>query len=399
MALERHRQPRPRAAVLDRVALQLLSERLDRVRPVDLRRVRQAPITTARVEAQRAVDTIASPLRGPDVHRRDGPLDASSAGVGELHKRVPDRRRRCDLARSTSRSTYGCAHKIAPAVCRMSVVLKPASRAPAHALRIAGSSRARPFRQVDQRRDGGRVANHMVLHPDVAADHLPLDHPRSAGASGRRPSQAGEPGARQRPVIIEPGGDWEACDQIAVGSGFAYSGRTCVSLQRCTCAEASTGIRRRSGRPGTARLRVGPPSDPPPGSRPGRPGRNRIGSAAGSPRAAGIVPRSWSAGPQQARRAGPHPALTACARHGVPPGLRTRCRRRRLRQLRQRPSPGQRHRYGLRAAVFCDIGFPRRKAAGAYRLELPEGVMVNEIPVVAGGPAAAECATRVPVRR
>lgn len=94
VALDRHRGPRlpahQRAAILDRVAEALAGRREEFARLIAGEAAK--PITTARAEAARAVDTVrfaasvARTLGGEVV-----PLDASSVGVGKLGlvKRVP----------------------------------------------------------------------------------------------------------------------------------------------------------------------------------------------------------------------------------------------------------------------------------------------------------------------
>ena len=97
-----HDAPLPRwkrAEVLDRAA-RLLAEREE-----DFARIIAAeaakPIRTARAEAQRAVGTFQ--FAAAEARTFDGemvPLDAIAAGEGKIGfaMRVPDRRRRCDLA-------------------------------------------------------------------------------------------------------------------------------------------------------------------------------------------------------------------------------------------------------------------------------------------------------------
>ena len=141
VALDRHRAGAPptheRAAVLDRVAA-ALEERVEEfARSISEESAK--PITTATVEAKRAIDTVrfsaaaARTFTGEMV-----PMDASAVGAGKLGyvRRVP-----IGVIGAISPFNFPLnlvCHKIAPAVAAgCPVVLKPASATPLTALRIA----------------------------------------------------------------------------------------------------------------------------------------------------------------------------------------------------------------------------------------------------------------------
>lgn len=239
VALERHRSgalpAHERAGILDRAA-ELLSGRIDEfARSITAESAK--PITTATVEAQRAVDTIR--FSAAEARTFTGemiPLDASSAGVGKLGftKRVP-----IGVIGAISPFNFPLnlvCHKIAPAVAAgCPVVLKPASATPLTALRIARlfEEAGLPPGWLNVVTCAGRVANHMVTHPDVAMITFTGSPEVGWGirADAPRKRVSLELG-NNAPVIITADGDWEtAAAKIAVG-GYSFSGQTCISVQR-----------------------------------------------------------------------------------------------------------------------------------------------------------------------
>ncbi len=269
VALERHRRGAPpafeRAEILDRAAL-LLSERIEEfARSISEESAK--PITTATVEAQRAIDTIRfSAAEARTFTGEMVPLDASSAGVGKLGftKRVP-----IGVVGAISPFNFPLnlvCHKIAPAVAAgCPVVLKPASSTPLTALRIARlfEEAGLPPGWLNVVTCSGRVANHMVLHPDVAMITFTGSPEVGWGirADAPRKRVSLELG-NNAPVIIEPDGDWRAAAaKIAVG-GYAFAGQTCISVQRVyvhsTLHEGFVAALAE----GVSDLKVGAPSDP-----------------------------------------------------------------------------------------------------------------------------------------
>ncbi len=269
VALQRHRggplHAYERAEVLDRVAAALLG-RLDEF-AASITAESAKPITTARVEAQRAVDTVrfsaamARTFTGEMI-----PLDASSAGVGKLGftKRVP-----IGVVAAISPFNFPLnlvCHKIAPAVAvGCPVVLKPASATPLTALRIARlfEECGLPPGWLNVVTCSGSVANHLVEHPDVAMITFTGSPPvgwgiRARAAHKRVNLELGN----NAPVIIEADGDWEAAAaKVAVG-GYSFAGQSCISVQRVYAQRSihEGFVAALAERVGS--LRVGDPTDP-----------------------------------------------------------------------------------------------------------------------------------------
>lgn len=269
VAVARHRAGPPpafeRAEVLDRAAA-LLTERLDEFAQ-SISAESAKPISTARIEAQRAVDTLRfSAAEARTFTGEMVPLDASSAGVGKLGftKRVP-----IGVIGAISPFNFPLnlvCHKIAPAVAAgCPVVLKPASSTPLTALRIARlfEEAGLPAGWLNVVTCSGRVANHMVLHPDVAMITFTGSPEVGWGirADAPRKRVSLELG-NNAPVIIEPDGDWEsAASKIAVG-GYAFAGQTCISVQRVYVHRSlHDGFLDALARE-VAALKVGDPADP-----------------------------------------------------------------------------------------------------------------------------------------
>lgn len=269
VALQRHHSGPPpaheRAAILDRAAV-LLTERLDEFAG-SIAAESAKPITTARVEAERAVDTIrfsaavARTLTGEMVA-----MDASAAGVGKLGyvMRVP-----VGVVAAISPFNFPLnlvCHKIAPAVAAgCPVVLKPASATPLTALRIARlfEEAGLPPGWLNVITCGGAVANHLVEHPDVAMITFTGSPEVGWGIRARAArKRVGLELGNNAPVIIEPTADLEAAtSKIAVG-GYAFAGQSCISVQRAYVhrsrhAEFVAALAEK-----VAALRVGDPMDP-----------------------------------------------------------------------------------------------------------------------------------------
>lgn len=239
VAVARHRSGPPpaheRAAILDRAAA-LLAERLDEFAE-SITRESAKPITTARTEAERAVDTIrfsaavARTLTGEMIA-----MDASSAGVGKVGyvMRVP-----IGVVAAISPFNFPLnlvCHKIAPAVAAgCPVVLKPASATPLTALRIARlfEEAGLPPGWLNVITCSGKVANHMVEHDDVAAITFTGSPDVGWGIRARAPrKRVGLELGNNAPVIIEPSADVEiAATKIAAG-GYSFAGQSCISVQR-----------------------------------------------------------------------------------------------------------------------------------------------------------------------
>jgi acyl-CoA reductase-like NAD-dependent aldehyde dehydrogenase len=268
VALERHRggamHAFERAEILDRAA-QLLAGRLDEfARSISEESAK--PITTARVEATRAVDTIrfsaavARTLTGEMI-----PLDASSAGVGKLGYvlRVP-----IGVVAGISPFNFPLnlvCHKIAPAVAAgCAVVLKPASATPLTALRIAAlfEEAGLPPGWLNVVTVPGSVADHLVTHDDVSMITFTGSPEVGWGIRGRVPhKRVGLELGNNAPVIIEPDGDWETAAQKISVAGYSFAGQSCISVQRVYVHESIHEGFVAALAERVSKLRVGDPSD------------------------------------------------------------------------------------------------------------------------------------------
>lgn len=239
VAIERHRGPQlpahERAEVLDRAAV-LLAERIEEF-AVGIAEESAKPITTARVEVHRAIDTIrfsaaeARTLTGSTVA-----MDASSAGVGKVGyvMRLP-----IGVVAAISPFNFPLnlvCHKIAPAVAAgCPVVLKPASATPLTALRIARlfEEAGLPPGWLNVITCGGAVADRLVEHPDVALITFTGSPGVGWGIRARAPrKRVGLELGNNAPVIIEPGSDIELAAAKITTGGYSFAGQSCISVQR-----------------------------------------------------------------------------------------------------------------------------------------------------------------------
>jgi acyl-CoA reductase-like NAD-dependent aldehyde dehydrogenase len=268
VALDRHRggslHAFERAEILDRAAA-LLSGRLDEfARSISEESAK--PITTARVEAARAVDTIrfsaavARTLTGETI-----PLDASSAGVGKLGfvLRVP-----IGVVAAISPFNFPLnlvCHKLAPAVAAgCAVVLKPASATPLTALRIAAlfEEAGLPAGWINVVTVPGSVADHLVTHEDISMITFTGSPDVGWSIRGKVPhKRVGLELGNNAPVIIEPDGDWETAAQKISVAGYSFAGQSCISVQRVYVHESIHEGFVAALAERVSKLRVGDPSD------------------------------------------------------------------------------------------------------------------------------------------
>ena len=224
-----------RAAVLDRVALQLAERNEEFARSISAESAK--PITTARVEASRAVDTVrfsaaaARTFTGEMVA-----MDASSAGVGKLGyvKRVP-----IGVVGGISPFNFPLnlvCHKIAPAVAAGApMVLKPASATPLTALKIVRlfEECGLPPGWLNVVTCSGSVANHLVEHDDVAMITFTGSPEVGWGIRAAAPrKRVGLELGNNAPVIVEADADLDAAVKKIAAGGYGFSGQTCISVQR-----------------------------------------------------------------------------------------------------------------------------------------------------------------------
>ncbi len=240
VARERHRSSdvpaHERAAILDRAVSRLLERNEDFAHSISAESAK--PIKTARVEAERAVDTFrfaaaaASTLAGETV-----PMEASSAGMGKLAfvLRVP-----IGVVGAISPFNFPLnlvAHKVAPAIAAgCPVVLKPASATPLTALMLADlliDECGLPPGWLNVVTTSGRVADHLVTHPEVAMITFTGSPPVGWGIRERAPrKKVSLELGNNSPVIIEADSDWKsAATKISV-AGYSFAGQSCISVQR-----------------------------------------------------------------------------------------------------------------------------------------------------------------------
>jgi acyl-CoA reductase-like NAD-dependent aldehyde dehydrogenase len=116
------------------------------------------------------------------------------------------------------------------------VVLKPASATPLTALKLAGlllDECGLPPGWLNVVTAPGRVADHLVTHPDVAMITFTGSPPVGWSIRERAPrKKVSLELGNNSPVIIEPDADWKAAaPKIAVG-GYSFAGQSCISVQR-----------------------------------------------------------------------------------------------------------------------------------------------------------------------
>lgn len=202
------------------------------------------PISAARTEAQRAVDTLrAAAVAARTLTGEQVPLGASPAGAAHLGftTRVP-----VGVVAAVAPFNFPLnlvAHKVAPAIAAgCPVVCKPAPQTPLSALALAEVLEA----------DGGLEPGwvNVVTCTDDIAETL-VAHPAVAMVSFTGSTRVGwhlrallpripvglELG-NNTPVIVEPGVDLASVAARVAAGAFGFSGQSCVSIQRVYAAEA-----------------------------------------------------------------------------------------------------------------------------------------------------------------
>jgi acyl-CoA reductase-like NAD-dependent aldehyde dehydrogenase len=196
------------------------------------------PITTARTEVSRAVDTfrfsaaVARTATGDMV-----PLDASAAGEHKLGftLRLP-----VGVVAAISPFNFPLnlvAHKVAPAIAAgCPVVLKPASTTPLTALALANlliDECGLPPQWLSVVTCSGSTASHLVTHPDVAM--VTFTGSPAVGWSLRQAAPRKRVSlelGNNAPVIIEPDTDIADVARRVAAAGYGFAGQSCISVQR-----------------------------------------------------------------------------------------------------------------------------------------------------------------------
>lgn len=228
-----------RASVLDAAAVALAEsdthERFARLLSAESAK----PITTARGEVDRAVQTFlfaaaeARTFAGETI-----PLDAHPAGEGRIGfvMRVP-----VGVVGAISPFNFPLnlvVHKIAPAIAAgCPVVLKPASQTPLTALALADlllDDCGLPSGWLNVvTGSGSDVGNPLVDHDDVRVITFTGSPDVGWAIRERAPRKhvALELG-NNAPLIIEPDGDIEAAVAGVASKGYSHAGQSCISVQR-----------------------------------------------------------------------------------------------------------------------------------------------------------------------
>jgi acyl-CoA reductase-like NAD-dependent aldehyde dehydrogenase len=193
-------------------------------------------------------------------------MDASSAGVGKVGyvMRVP-----IGVVAAISPFNFPLnlvCHKIAPAVAAgCPVVLKPASATPLTALRIARlfEEAGLPPGWLNVITCSGKVANHLVEHPDVAMITFTGSPEVGWGIRARAArKRVGLELGNNAPVIIEPSGDLATAAAKVAAGGYGFAGQSCISVQRVYVQRSVHDEFVAALAEKVASLKVGDPMDP-----------------------------------------------------------------------------------------------------------------------------------------
>ena len=240
VALERHLggalPAHERAEILDRAAVALTIRHEEFAQSISAEAAK--PIATARVEAERAVDTfrfsaaVARTMTGEMV-----PMEASSAGLGKLGfvLRVP-----IGVVGAISPFNFPLnlvTHKVAPAIAAgCPVVLKPASSTPLTALLLASmleDDAGLPPGWLNVVTVPGSVADALVTHDDVAAISFTGSPDVGWEIRAKAPrKRVGLELGNNAPVIVHRDADVALAAKRITAGGYGYSGQTCISMQR-----------------------------------------------------------------------------------------------------------------------------------------------------------------------
>lgn len=225
-----------RARILDATADALATRTEEFARHISAESAK--PITTARIEATRAVDTfrtaaaVARTITGEVV-----PLGATLPGRGHLGftMRLP-----IGVVAAITPFNFPLnlvAHKVAPAIAAgCPVVLKPASATPLTALALAEvvETCGLPPGWLNVVTCDGATADHLVTHPGIALVTFTGSAEVGWGIRGRAPrAKVNLELGNATPVVVTD--DADALDLIAhklAGGAFGFAGQSCISVQR-----------------------------------------------------------------------------------------------------------------------------------------------------------------------
>jgi acyl-CoA reductase-like NAD-dependent aldehyde dehydrogenase len=255
-----------RAAVLDRAA-ELVAEQVDDL-ALTICAEAGKPLKTARVEAERCVDTLTfSSVEARKLTGATVPMDASVAGVGKLGVmlRVP-----YGVVGAISPFNFPLnlvAHKLGPAIAAgNAIVLKPAGQTPISALKLAAIL-------IEAGLPEGWLS--VVPGPGSAVGNAIVEHPLTKALTFTGSSKVGW-GIRSKvphkkvnlelgsnaPLIVNSDGDWETAADRAKIHAFSHAGQSCISIQRILVHEDVADAFTTRLISNVEALRVGDPLDP-----------------------------------------------------------------------------------------------------------------------------------------
>jgi acyl-CoA reductase-like NAD-dependent aldehyde dehydrogenase len=225
-----------RASILERAAT-LIGERRDEL-AVAISEEAGKPITLARVEADRCLDTFteaAHVARHPEIEAQDLTGFASGSGRLALVRRVP-------IGPVLAITPFNfplnlVAHKLAPAVAAgCPVVLKPASQTPSPALQLAQVLDQAGLPKGALSVIPSRASDAEVLVTDERFKLLTFTGSMDVGWKlkeiGWHCRVALELGGNAA-VVVEPDAeDLEAIARRIAGAAYGYAGQSCISVQR-----------------------------------------------------------------------------------------------------------------------------------------------------------------------
>jgi acyl-CoA reductase-like NAD-dependent aldehyde dehydrogenase len=231
-----------RASLLDRAA-RLVAEREDDL-TMTIAAEAGKPVKTARVEAQRCVNTLefaaseARSLTGEMV-----PMEAGAAGEGKLGivLRVP-----YGVVGAISPFNFPLnlvAHKLGPAIAAgNAVVLKPAGQTPISAIKLAeifyDAGLPENWLQVVCG-SGSDVGNAIVESEAIGAITFTGSAPVGWAIRSKAPQkQVNLELGSSAPLIVHEDGDWEQAADKAKLHAFSHAGQSCISVQRVLVHES-----------------------------------------------------------------------------------------------------------------------------------------------------------------
>ncbi len=257
--------PAERAAILERAAA-LVRERREELASA-ISEEAGKPITLARVEADRCVDTLteaAAVARHPEIEAVDLAGFGSGAGRLGLVRRVP-------VGPVAAITPFNfplnlVAHKLAPAVAAgCPVVLKPASQTPSPALLLARAL-------VDAGLPRGALSVVPSRGPDAEVlatdERMALVTFTGSMEVGWRLKQLAwrrrvtlELGGNAAVVVEPDAGDLESVARRIVTAAYGYAGQSCIAVQRVLAHEEVYVALRRALVEATEALAAGDPAD------------------------------------------------------------------------------------------------------------------------------------------